>query len=195
MRHFFNRGNTRCNLTNCKSPDAHMDRKPNRPLHCLGFRLDSAYVSGIWKVKNGSGMHAKSTVICCTQSGQTISRHPVVNQNDGGVVNNLHHASPKQHFMSMSVYCLLVCFLLCSLVVLHGSKCAWCCCLYSINPKGGNWTDIFAPLIRNGGSISGLNRNLISRPQLTSASSTLSFQTHSPHQLPQTGCNSKALPN
>ena len=41
----------------------------------------------------------------------------------------------------------------------------------------------------NGGFMSWINRNLIARQLFTSASRTLSFQTHSPRRVPSTGCN------
>ena len=41
----------------------------------------------------------------------------------------------------------------------------------------------------NGGFVSWINRNLIALQLFTSASRTLSFQTHSPRRVPSTGCN------
>ena len=68
-------------------------------------------------------------------------------------------------------------------------------CKQQHNPKERNSSGLFALLMRNGGFISWLNKNLTSRRQLKSASSTLGFKTHLPYRLLQTGCNVKALLN
>ena len=121
-------------------PDTQKGRKlpdSNRPCNWLGFKLDLEYVFGVGKGWNGSGMHAKTTVIRCTKSRQSISRYPLVRQIDGTRVNNLRHASTEQSFITTSVSCSLFCLSFCMLVVLHGCKRTCWCCASSITAQNG----------------------------------------------------------
>ena len=81
------------------------------------------------------------------------------------------------------------------LVTRHGSVAPGDAAQTAAQPKKGNSKWCVRLMTVNGGFTSWINRNLIACPLSTSASRTLSFQTHSPRLVPSTGCTVKASSN
>ena len=99
-------------------------------------------------------MHAKTTVLRCTESGQTISRQPPVGQDDGERVNNLRNVIKSAFHVNERLVLIAV------LIPLSVGRVSWkqmrpvMLRKQHQNPKGGNCSEIFALLISDGGLIS-----------------------------------------